>query len=96
MKYAVSEPFLFLGWAIGLSVASLAQSIFRNSNQVHAVSTLMGGLHGIDKDVFLSVPCVLNGNGVTSCVKQVLTDEEVTQLRKSADLMHEVQKGIHF
>lgn len=86
----------FLGWAIGLSVASLAQSVFRNSSQVHAVSTLINGLHGIDKDVFLSVPCILNGNGITSCVKQVLTEEEISKLRASAELMNEVQKGIHF
>lgn len=29
----------YTSWAIGLSVASLASSILRNSNNVHAVST---------------------------------------------------------
>lgn len=31
----------YTSWAIGLSVASLASSILRNTNNVHAVSTLI-------------------------------------------------------
>lgn len=54
------------------------------------------GLHGVDKEVFLSLPCVLNANGVTHVVKQILTDAETKQLNDSAKLMHEVQSGINF
>jgi L-lactate dehydrogenase len=49
------------------------------------------GQHGIDKEVFLSLPCVLSENGVTHIVKQPLTEEEKKKLQKSAALMHEVQ-----
>lgn len=31
----------YTSWAIGLSVASLASSILRNTNNVHAISTLV-------------------------------------------------------
>lgn len=31
----------YTSWAIGLSVSNLASAILRNSNQVHAVSTLV-------------------------------------------------------
>jgi L-lactate dehydrogenase len=31
----------YTSWAIGLSVCNLASSILRNTNQVHAVSTLI-------------------------------------------------------
>lgn len=31
----------YTSWAIGLSVSHLASAILRNSNQVHAVSTLV-------------------------------------------------------
>lgn len=31
----------YTSWAIGLSVATLSSSILRNSNNVHAVSTLV-------------------------------------------------------
>jgi L-lactate dehydrogenase len=86
----------YTSWAIGLSCADLASAIFRNTNAVKAVSTLVEGIHGIDKEVFLSVPCVLNSQGVTSIVKQKLTDEEVNKLQASANLMDSVQKGITF
>jgi L-lactate dehydrogenase len=86
----------YTSWAIGLSCADLASAIFRNTNAVKAVSTLVEGIHGIDKEVFLSVPCVLNSQGVTSIVKQKLTDEEVQKLQASANLMDTVQKGITF
>uniref|UniRef100_A0A0K8TMX1 L-lactate dehydrogenase n=1 Tax=Tabanus bromius TaxID=304241 RepID=A0A0K8TMX1_TABBR len=86
----------YTSWAIGLSTAALTSAILRNSNNVHAVSTSVIGEHGIDKDVFLSLPCVLNSNGVTHIVKQLLTPTEIDQLHKSADLMHEVQCGLRF
>ncbi|XP_046996309.1 L-lactate dehydrogenase-like isoform X1 [Schistocerca americana] len=84
----------YTSWAIGLSVAALAQSILRNAHVVHAVSTLVNGYHGISKDVFLSLPCVLGENGVTHIVKQPLTAEETAMLNKSADLMFDVQTGL--
>lgn len=56
----------------------------------------MQGEHGIDKEVYLSLPCVLGGNGVTGIVGQILTPEETAQLKKSAELMHEIQKDLKF
>jgi L-lactate dehydrogenase len=50
--------------------------------------------HGIDKEVFLSLPCVLGENGVTHIVKQPLTQEEKEMLHKSAALMAEVQSKL--
>nr|CAD7576319.1 unnamed protein product [Timema californicum] len=78
----------YTSWAIGLSVGTLAQAILRNGGNIHA------GQHGIDKEVFLSLPCVLGENGVTHIVKQPLTDEEVAMLQKSAKLMDEVQSNL--
>lgn len=46
--------------------------------------------------VFLSLPCVINSNGVTSIVKQKLSPDEVAKLQASANLMDEVQRGITF
>ncbi|GLH00211.1 L-lactate dehydrogenase [Gryllus bimaculatus] len=81
----------YTSWAIGLSVATLTEAILRNGGQVHAVSTVVQGYHGIEKEVFLSLPCVLSESGVSNIVKQPLTDEETAQLKRSADIMHEVQ-----
>jgi len=56
---------------------------------------MLQGQHGIDKDVFLSLPCVLGENGVTHIVKQPLTAEEKEMLHKSAHLMAEVQSKLN-
>lgn len=41
----------YTSWAIGLSVSQLASAILRNSNQVHAVSTLVT-VRGYNKDTY--------------------------------------------
>lgn len=86
----------YTSWAIGLSCASLAQTILRNSKSVHAVSTLVQGEHGVDKEVFLSLPCVLGSHGISHIVHQYLNPDEIKKLNASADLMHSVQSGIKF
>ncbi|XP_043286414.1 L-lactate dehydrogenase-like [Venturia canescens] len=86
----------YTSWAIGLSISNLASAILRNSNQVHAVSTMVSGLHEINDEVFLSVPCTLGEHGVAFVVKQKLTEQERALLKKSASTMAEVQKGLKF
>lgn len=54
------------------------------------------GQHGIKKEVFLSLPCTLGGEGIAYIVKQKLTEKELELLNKSADTMDEVQKGLKF
>ncbi|XP_046734188.1 L-lactate dehydrogenase-like [Diprion similis] len=86
----------YTSWAIGLSISNLAQSILRNMSSVHAVSTLVNGIHGITEDVFLSLPCILGENGVSGVVLQQLTDTERELLQNSARKMHEVQSDLKF
>lgn len=54
------------------------------------------GLHGIEDDVYLSLPAALGENGVLDVIKQPLTEEERASLQKSAALMAEVQAGLKF
>lgn len=86
----------YTSWAIGLSVASLASAILRNTHNVHAVSTLVQGEHAIENEVFLSLPCVLGSNGVSHIVRQILTPSETEQLHQSANLMNEVQACLKY
>ncbi|XP_057568686.1 L-lactate dehydrogenase A chain-like [Hippopotamus amphibius kiboko] len=80
-------------WAIGLSVADLAESIMKNLRRVHLISTMIKGLYGIKEDVFLSVPCILRENGISD-VKVTLTPEEEAFLKKSADTFWGIQKEL--
>lgn len=84
----------YTSWAIGLSAAQIVSSILRNSQQVHAVATLVTGIHGIKDDVFLSLPCSLGENGVNTIIQQSLTEEETYLLQKSAQTIYEVQKDL--
>lgn len=84
----------YTSWAIGLSVSALCQSIIRNSHDVSAVSTLVRGHHGIDHEVFLSLPSILGGGGVEQIVRQRLTEEETSKLQQSAGTMAKVQAGL--
>uniref|UniRef100_A0A8C5GBU6 L-lactate dehydrogenase n=1 Tax=Gouania willdenowi TaxID=441366 RepID=A0A8C5GBU6_GOUWI len=84
----------YTNWAIGLSVADLTESIVKNMNRVHPVSTMVKDMYGIGEEVFLSLPCVLNGGGVSSVINMTLTDGEVSQLKKSADTLWGIQKDL--
>ncbi|XP_026331851.1 L-lactate dehydrogenase isoform X2 [Hyposmocoma kahamanoa] len=86
----------YTSWAIGLSLSQLARAIVTNANSVHAVSTYLKGEHGVEDQVFLSLPCVLGHSGVCDVVRQPLTDAEKNLLQQSAKLMAKVQSGINF
>uniref|UniRef100_A0A3P8WCB3 L-lactate dehydrogenase n=1 Tax=Cynoglossus semilaevis TaxID=244447 RepID=A0A3P8WCB3_CYNSE len=84
----------YTNWAIGLSVADLTESIVKNMSRVHPVSTMVKNMYGISEEVFLSLPCVLNSSGVSSVINMTLTDDEVAQLRNSADTLWGIQKNL--
>uniref|UniRef100_A0A6P7FPF0 L-lactate dehydrogenase n=1 Tax=Diabrotica virgifera virgifera TaxID=50390 RepID=A0A6P7FPF0_DIAVI len=86
----------YTNWAIGLSAASLANTILKNLHHVHAVSVMVKGFHDLDCEVFLSLPTVLGANGVEYVVKQQLASNERCSLKFSAAHMAEIQKGIKF
>ena len=58
------------------------------------LSLLSQGMYGIENEVFLSLPCILNARGLTSVINQKLKDDEVAQLRKSADTLWDIQKDL--
>ncbi|CAD7680867.1 unnamed protein product [Nyctereutes procyonoides] len=84
----------YTNWAIGLSVADLIESMLKNLSRIHPVSTIVKGMYGIENEVFLSFPCILNARGLISVINQKLKDDEVAQLKKSADTLWDIQKGL--
>uniref|UniRef100_A0A2K5DPH4 L-lactate dehydrogenase n=1 Tax=Aotus nancymaae TaxID=37293 RepID=A0A2K5DPH4_AOTNA len=86
----------YTSWAIGLSVADLAETIMKNLRRVYPISTMIKGLYGIKDDVFLSVPCILGQNGISDVVKVTLTPEEEARLKKSGDTLWGIQKELQF
>ena len=86
----------YTSWSIGLSCADIVSAIFRNSYEIKPISTLVKGMYGIDKEVFLSLPCILNANGVATIINLTLTDNELKTIHSTAHLLDEIQKGINF
>ncbi|KAF0880861.1 LDHB dehydrogenase, partial [Crocuta crocuta] len=78
----------------GLSVADLIESMFKNLSRIHPVSTMVKGIYGIEKEVFLSLSCILNAGGLTSVISQKLKVDEVAQLKKSANILWDIQKDL--
>lgn len=86
----------YTSWAIGMSVATMTQALIRNQKNVHALSTLAKGFHGIEEEVFLSLPCVLGSHGIICVIKQTLDESEAKQLQECAHTMHEIQESLQF
>lgn len=75
-------------YAIGLGVTQIVQAILRNQNRVLTVSTLINGFEGID-DICLSLPAVVNRQGVSRVLNLTLTPTEKEQLQKSSQVLRE-------
>ena len=75
-------------YAIGLGVTQIVRSILRNQNRLLTVSSLIQGFEGID-DVCLSLPAVVNRQGVSRTLNLMLTATEKEQLQNSARVLRQ-------
>jgi len=80
-------------YAIALATVRIIEAIKSGSNSVLTVSTLLSGQFGI-KDIYLSVPTVVNGVGASEILEIPLTDEEVGLLQNSANEMKKLYKEL--
>jgi L-lactate dehydrogenase len=71
-------------YAIGLGLLSIVESIIGNHRSVMSVSTLMTGQYGV-RDICLSLPCVVGASGVEEVLTLILSPEEETGFRGSAE-----------
>lgn len=86
----------YTSWAIGTMVASLCSAILRNQRQVYPLSTLAKGFHGIDQDVYLSLPCVISEHGITHVLDQKLAEDEMEKLCRGANDLRAIIDEIVF
>eukprot|EP00244_Chara_vulgaris_P009313 TRINITY_DN3939_c0_g1_i2.p1 TRINITY_DN3939_c0_g1~~TRINITY_DN3939_c0_g1_i2.p1 ORF type:complete len:327 (+),score=45.08 TRINITY_DN3939_c0_g1_i2:75-983(+) len=84
----------YTSWAIGYSVSSLVKSILRNQHRIHPVSVLCKGLHGVEEDVFLSLPAKLGQPGVLGVVQQTLEPGEKAKFQQAARSILDIQKQL--
>ncbi|MFW6359277.1 MAG: L-lactate dehydrogenase [Chroococcales cyanobacterium] len=75
-------------YAIGLGVTQIVKAVLRNQNRVFTVSSLIEDFEGIN-DVCLSLPAVVNSQGVSRVLKLPLTPAEKQQLQRSAHVLRQ-------
>lgn len=80
-------------YAIGLALVKIVEAILRDENSVLPVSTLIKDYYGIN-DVCLSIPSIVNRNGVKKFLRLRLSKLEEEQFKGSAKALKEIIKNI--
>jgi len=55
---------------------------------------IVQGYHGIEEDIYISLPVVVGESGITSVFNQKLSDDERSKIVKSAKTLREVLDGV--
>jgi L-lactate dehydrogenase len=76
-------------YGVALAVQRIVEAIIRDENSVLTVSTLLNGKYGIYNSC-VSIPCVLNKNGIDTIVENELNQNEAKALRQSAQMLHDI------
>ena len=71
-----------------------SRSILNDEKRVLPCAAWCTGQYGV-KDMFVGVPCVLGKNGVEKIVELKLSNDELAQLKKSADHVLENVKRLN-
>ena len=79
--------------AVSVTVCYIVKALLSSIDTTMTVSTMLNGEYGID-DVCMSVLNVVNNQGAHSKLLLPLTDNEVKQLRHSAECLKNVIKSI--
>ena len=82
-------------YAIGLGVAKIVKAVLSDQNEVLALSSYLKNYHGIS-NVCLSVPTIVNRNGIKEHIVLPLNSLEKKQLRKSASIIKNVLRDCDF
>jgi len=84
----------YTNWAVGLTAASIAKAVLRDTREIFPVSTCVRGLYGVKHDVFLSISCSIGAHGMRRVIPIPLHEDEIKGFQKAANSVWEVQKGI--
>lgn len=83
-------------FGIGAAIATVVQAIISDENRILPVSTLLTGEYR-QNNVFMSVPCRINKDGVAEVIELCLEEEEQKLFNASAEsLKQNYQKALTF
>src|SRR6476646_10581981 len=80
-------------FAVGLAAAGIVEAILDDERSVLPVSSLLTGQYGIE-DVCLSLPSIVDAQGVDAVLTPPLDDAEADALRRSAETVRDVERSL--
>lgn len=80
-------------YAVALAVRRIVEAIVRDENSILTVSSLLEGQYEIN-DVCLSVPTVVNKNGIERVLNVELSDKESELLKNSGKALNDIIKTL--
>ncbi|MDP4181034.1 MAG: L-lactate dehydrogenase [Bacillota bacterium] len=80
-------------YAVALAVRRIVETIVRNENSILTVSSLIDGQYGLN-DICLSLPTLVNRNGIDRILDVPINEQELSLLSKSANALKEVIKSL--
>ena len=80
-------------YGIGLALARISQAIINDENTILPVSTLIEDFYEVN-DVYLSLPSIINKNGVQQTLNIELNDEEIKNFKNSAKNLKNVIRRV--
>ncbi len=81
-------------YAIGLGLTRIVESILRNENAILTVSSLLQDYYGVN-DICLSVPSIVNREGLKTTLKIPLNTKELESFQKSASILKEIASSLN-
>ncbi len=78
-------------YGIGMALVRITKAIFGNENSILTVSSYLDGEYG-QNNVYAGVPCVVGRNGVLGQLTLELTDEELSKMQNSCDILRQYYK----
>ncbi len=91
--YKIIEKKGETSYGIGLSLVRITQAILHDENAILPVSSLITDYLGM-RDVYLSLPAIVNKNGIREIMKLEFAKKEEEALKKSADAIKQVIKEV--
>jgi L-lactate dehydrogenase len=83
----------YTNYAIALGLTRIIEAIIRDENAILTVSCLLQNYHGVS-DICLSVPAILNQEGIKELIELPLDKKEIEDFQKSASIIKKVANSL--
>jgi L-lactate dehydrogenase len=90
--YKIIEKKGETSYGIGLALVRISEAILKDENSILPISCYLEDYYGM-KDVYLSLPAVINRNGVREVLRLNPDEKEAGLLRKSAETIRQAIQG---